>query len=421
MSGPHVESSVPHRRGRARGRPSTVTAMPLITVVGIGADGWGALPESTRGRVLAADVLLGGERQLAVVPAVEGQRREPWPTPLRDGLPGLLDSLDGGVVVLASGDPLVAGIGTTLVDLLGSDAVEIEPALSSAALARARLAWPAETVVTVRDARTLPRHVAPRRRILLLSADERTPRQAADLLTTLGHGASRLVALANLGSAAETRIEATAATWQATPPRLHVLAIECDGPARPTAPGLPDDLFEHDGQLTKRDVRAGALSRLAPFPGGVLWDVGAGAGSVGIEWMLLAEGGTTWAIEHEPARADRIEVNAARLGVPGIRVLRAAAPSALDSPDLPTPDAVFLGGGITAATIASAWSALRPGGVLVAHAVTRETVRTIEDAHADLGGELTRLRVEHVDRLGSYSGWRPARAITQWAARKEFS
>lgn len=228
-----------------------------------------------------------------------------------------------------------------------------------------------------------------------------------------------MTALGRLGSADEEHITAAARDWSAPVPRLHVLAIECDGPALPSAPGLPDASFDHDGQLTKRDVRASALSRLSPFPGGVLWDVGAGAGSVGIEWMLLSGTGTTWAVERDPARADRIEANALRLGVPGLRVLREEAPSALDSPELPTPDAVFLGGGVTEEAVRRSWASVRPGGVLVAHAVARETVRIVEDLHAELGGEMTRLQVEHVDRLGGFSGWKPARAITQWAVRKE--
>lgn len=393
--------------------------MSRIRVIGIGDDGWSTLPEAVRTEVLAADVLLGGERHLALVPAVTGQRRTVWPSPLRTGLPDLLAEVGGTVVALASGDPLVAGIGTTLTDLLGPERVAIEPAVSSVSLARARLGWAAETVTVIRDHRTLARFVAPRRRLLVLSADESTPRAVATILTGLGHGASTMTALGRLGSADEQHIIGTAADWSAAVPRLHVLAIECVGPALPAAPGLPDESFDHDGQLTKRDVRASALSRLSPFPGGVLWDVGAGAGSVGIEWMLLSGTGTTWAVERDPERADRIEANALRLGVPGLRVLRDEAPRALDSPDLPTPDAVFLGGGVTEAAVHSAWSALRPGGVLVAHAVARETVRVVEDLHTELGGEMTRLQVEHVDRLGAFSGWKPARAITQWAVRKE--
>ncbi len=395
-----------------------MSAMSRIRVLGVGADGWESMSPALREEVFAADVLLGGERHLAMVPGVDGQRREPWPTPLREGLVSLLDALDGSVVVLASGDPFVAGIATTIADLLGPDAVSVEPAVSSVALAGARLGWSAETVTVVRDPRTLPRLLAPRRRLLVLSADETTPGQVADRLVELEYGASRLTVLANLGAPAETRLEATAAAWRETSPRLNVLAVECDGPPRPTAPGLPDDLFEHDGQLTKRDVRASALARLAPFPGGVLWDVGAGAGSVGIEWMLASGTGTTWAIERDPIRADRIEANALRLGVPGIRVVRGGAPEVLEFPALPVPDAVFLGGGIGPVSIAAAWSALRPGGVLVAHAVARETVRLVEDAQADLGGDLTRLSVEHVDLLGAFSGWKPARSITQWTVRK---
>jgi precorrin-6B C5,15-methyltransferase / cobalt-precorrin-6B C5,C15-methyltransferase len=408
---------------------------PRILVIGIGADGWDGVPQRVREIVLHAAVVLGGKRHLAMLPEVPGQRREPWPAPLRDGLPALLASLgdgpvadggtvggpvvDGGVVVLASGDPLVSGIGTTLIELLGLDAVTIVPAVSSVALARAELGWPAGTCAVVsvvgRDPSLVLRELAPGRRVLVLSADERTPGQVARLLADAGYGASAMTVLGDLGSSHASRISATAETWQATAPRLNIIALDLAGPRLGGwVAGLPDDAFEHDGQLTKRDLRASALARLAPAPGEHLWDVGAGAGSVGIEWMRAHPACTATAVEAVPERAARIARNAARLGVPGLRVVTGRAPEALAG--LPAPDAIFVGGGATRDGVLDAClAALRPAGRLVVHGVTLQTERLLADTYLRHGGELTRVAVETAAPLGSFTGWTPARIVTQWA------
>ncbi|MCH1865536.1 precorrin-6y C5,15-methyltransferase (decarboxylating) subunit CbiE [Nocardioides sp. CFH 31398] len=393
---------------------------PRIHVVGLGADGWPGVPEPLRTRVLGADVLLGGARHLALVPDVPGQRREPWPSPLREGLPALLVSVgDASVVALASGDPFVSGIGTTLVDLLGADAVVVHPAVSSVALARARMGWAAETTTTLtlvgRDVDLLRRALSPGARVVVLSSDEHTPAAVAALLVSSGYGATRMTVLGDLGAATESRHEATAATWSGEGPRLHVLALECLGPVLGGwAAGLPDDAYEHDGQLTKRDLRASALARLAPQPGQLLWDVGAGAGSVGIEWARAHPTCRTVAVERHPDRAERVARNAAALGVPGLEVVRGPAPDALAGLD--GPDAVFVGGGLTAPGVLDAClAALRPGGRLVAHAVTVESETLVARAYAEHGGELTRHGVETAAPLGSMTGWTPARTVTQWA------
>ena len=408
-----------------------------VVVVGIGGDGWDGLDEARRRAVGAADVLLGGERHLAMVPAGIDAAREPWPRPLRSGLPELLERHRGRrIVALASGDPLVAGVATTLIDVLGADAVEVMPAVSSVALARARMRWPAETSVVLRDHRTLVRELSPGRRILVLSADRHTPAEVAAMLTAAGFGASTMTVLSDLGAAAEARLTCSARDWSPdrVAPTLHVLAVECavgggrlggeghddDNAAfRPLglAPGLPDDAFQSDGQLTRRDLRASALARLAPAAGHLLWDVGAGAGSVGIEWMRVDPSCRTVAVEANATRAARIARNAATLGVPGLEVVHGSAPDALAG--LPRPDAVFIGGGGTAAgLIRRCWEALLPGGRLVAHAVTLETERVLLDARAEFGGELTRLHVEHAEPIGTFTGWAPARAVVQWAAVK---
>jgi precorrin-6Y C5,15-methyltransferase (decarboxylating) len=395
-----------------RGRP--------IHVIGVGADGWTGLAAAQRQRIEKAAVVLGGRRLLDLLPDVPGQRREPWRSPLRETLPAVLGSLgDAAVVALASGDPLVSGIGTTLADLLGSDRVVIEPAVSSVALARARLRWSAESCAVVslvgRNPHLLLRELAPHRRVLALSSDETTPAVVAELLTTAGYGQSRVIVLGDLGTASESRAEALASSWVGPSPRLNIVAIECVGPRTGGwVAGLPDELFDHDGQLTRRDLRASALARLGPTPGSHLWDVGAGAGSVGIEWMRAHPSCTASAVEADPERAARIGRNAARFGVPGLEVVPGAAPEALDG--LPGPDAIFVGGGATRDGVVDAClAALRPGGRLVAHAVTLETEQLLVSLYRRHGGELTRIAVETAAPIGRFTGWTPARAVTQWA------
>ncbi len=379
-------------------RPSTVT------VIGVGADGWPGVPERLRDVVREAAVVLGGARHLDLLPDVGGQRRVPWPSPLREGLPALLETLEEGpIVALASGDPLVSGIGTTLIDLLGPERVVIHPGVSSVSLARARLGWAADSCAVVsvvgRDPALVLRELAPGRRVLVLSSDEETPGQVARLLVEAGYGASVLHVLGDLGAPTESHAFGLASDWSHDSPRLHVLALE------------------HDGQLTKRDLRASALARLAPTPGEHLWDVGAGAGSVGIEWMRAHPTCTATAVEVDPDRAERISRNATRLGVPGLEVITGKAPPALDG--LRSPDAVFIGGGATHPGVLDAcFAALSAQGRLVVHGVTLETEQLLARAYTEHGGELTRITVETAAPVGSFSGWTPARTITQWAYKQ---
>jgi len=393
--------------------------MKNVVVVGIGADGW--LGPAHLSAIASADVVLGGKRQLAMLPGGLTVERRPWPSPLRAGLPSLLDELAGRrVVALASGDPLVSGIGSTLIEMLGPDMVEIRPNLSSVAIARARMNWAAETVEVVRDHGTLPRHLAPGRRVLVLSADGSTPAQVAQLLTESGYGGSTVTVLADLGSHDESRFDGMAATWsESSAPALNIVAVTCadGGPALGWTAGLPDDAFDHDGQITKRDLRASALARLAPVPGQLLWDVGAGAGSIAVEWMRAHPSCRAIAVEAREDRAKRIASNASTLGVPGLSVVQGHAPEALVG--LEAPDAIFVGGGATETGLLDAcWEALTVGGRLVVHGVTLETEHLLAERFAELGGELTRLHVEHAEPIGSFTGWKPSRAITQWAATK---
>jgi precorrin-6Y C5,15-methyltransferase (decarboxylating) len=361
-----------------------------------------------------------------MLPERDGQVRESWPSPLRDGLPALLARFEGRTVVaLASGDPLVSGIATTLVDLLGREAVEVVPALSSVALARARMRWSAESteVVTLvgRDPHLVARSLAPGLRLLVLSSGGSTPAEVAALLTAAGYGASPMSVLGDLGSDAESRTDGVAAAWgDQEAPALNVVAVELvssGATALGYTAGLPEDAFDHDGQITKRDVRASALARLSPLPNQLLWDVGAGAGSVAIEWMRAHPTCRAVAVEAREDRAARIAANAATLGVPALEVVTGHAPEVLEG--LEAPHAVFVGGGATEEGLLEAcWAALRAGGRLVVHGVTLETEAILARQYAELGGELTRLHVEHAAPIGTFTGWTPSRAITQWSVTK---
>jgi precorrin-6Y C5,15-methyltransferase (decarboxylating) len=263
--------------------------------------------------------------------------------------------------------------------------------------------------------------VQPGRRLLVLGSDGGTPAALAALLTAHGYGPSALTALASLGGPDEQVVRATAAEWSAGSPPLVVTAVEvraAEGTRPlPTVPGLPDDAYESDGQLTKSEVRAVTLSRLAPLPGRLLWDVGAGAGSIGIEWMRTHPSCRAVAVESSRERADRIARNAVRLGVPGLAVVRGRAPAALDG--LPAPDAVFVGGGTTTPLLLDAcWEALRPGGRLVANAVTVESEAVLADWFGRAGGELVRLAVQRAEPVGGFTGWRAAMPVTIWSAAR---
>ena len=395
----------------------------MIEVVGLSARGWQDLPKRLRATIRYAEVLLGSRRHFNLIPSFPDQQRLPWPTPLREGLPTLLSQVgDRRVVALASGDPLVAGIGSTLVDMLGADAVHIHPAVSSVALARARMGWPEETTELIRlrggDLDGVRRYLFPGQCLIILSRDGDSPAKVAQLVTDAGYGDSTITVLGDLDTEAESRLVVMARDWTGRAPTLNVICVACAGAgsAASLAPGLPDDIFDHDGQLTKRDLRAAALARLMPRPGDLLWDVGAGAGSIAIEWLRTDSRCRAIAIERDGDRVKRIRGNAEALGVPGLDVLHGEAPDALTS--LEMPDAVFVGGGGTFETLEQAWSALRGGGRLVVHAVTQETEVIIVDCWRRYGGQLTRHSVEHLEPIGRYHGWRPARPVVQWSAIK---
>ncbi|WP_079086494.1 precorrin-6y C5,15-methyltransferase (decarboxylating) subunit CbiE [Streptomyces silvensis] len=399
-----------------------------VTVVGIGADGWEGLTDAARAALLDAETVVGGRRQLDLLPPRCAGERVGWPSPLRPAVPGLLAAHAGRrVAVLASGDPMFYGIGRALTEELGAAAVRVLPHPSSVSHACARLGWPQEDVEVVtlvgRPAARLAAALHEGRRLLVLSADAAGPGTVAALLRDRGFGPSRMRVLEQLGGARErTTAEATADTW-AEPPgdALNIVAVTCrrapDAPRLGAVPGLPDTAYEHDGQLTKRHVRAATLGVLAPAPGELLWDVGGGSGSIAVEWMRTHPACRAITVERDPVRAERITRNAERLGVPALRVVTGAAPAALAG--LPRPDAVFIGGGLTAPGLLDVcWEALAPGGRLVANTVTLESEALLAAAHRRHGGELVRLAVAHAVPVGGFTGWRQAMPVTQWSAQK---
>jgi precorrin-6B C5,15-methyltransferase / cobalt-precorrin-6B C5,C15-methyltransferase len=325
--------------------------------------------------------------------------------------------------VLASGDPMFHGIGTTLARLVGADRLRVLPHPSSASLAAARLGWPLDRVavhsLVTGPVESILRSVNPRERILVLSAGASTPAEVAALLTSRSYGRSGLIVLSRLGAPDERIVTGTAAGWAPETPidPLNVIALDCRGPGTAVVPGLPDDRYDSDGQLTKREVRAVTLAALGPLPGELLWDVGAGSGSIGIEWMRSHRACRAVAIEPSDARAARIRHNAAALGVPELRVIGGRAPAALAG--LPAPDAVFIGGGLTTDGLVEAClSGLDAGGRLVANAVTVESEAVLAGWHAKIGGELTRIAVQRGSAVGGFTGWRAMMPVTIWSAVK---
>lgn len=367
-------------------------------------------------------MIIGGPRPLGLLPQGVTGQRVPLPSPLLPGLPDLVSRHAGAaLVVLASGDPMFYGIGSTLVRQLGASRVRVLPHPSSVSLAAARLGWPLDDVDVVslvgRPRELLHPLLQPGRRVLALVAESTAAGDVLNLLTERGFSRSQLTLLADLGGTGEVVAPADGQPHS----RLAILAVECrpDPGARPLprTPGLPDDAFEHDGQITKREARAFALAALAPVPGQLLWDVGAGSGSVGIEWMRVHPASRAIAVEPRAERRERIARNASALGVPGLEIVAGAAPDALAG--LPAPDAVFIGGGVTAVgVVAACWEALAPGGRLVANAVTIEGARVLVDWRERVGGTLTRLAVERAGQLGGFTAWRPALPVIQWAATK---
>jgi precorrin-6B C5,15-methyltransferase / cobalt-precorrin-6B C5,C15-methyltransferase len=407
---------------------SSVTAerAPWLSIVGINEDGLDGLCPAARRCITQASLVVGGRRHLAL--AADALRGETlaWPSPPQSAFPDIQARRGSAVCVLASGDPFFYGIGSLLARVVAPGEMICHPAASSFSLAASRLGWAVQDCALLsvhgRPPETVLPLLQPHRRVLALSWDETTPALLAQLLTRHGFGDAAIIVLEAIGGKRERVRRARADAFDLDGiDALNLVAIEIGDARRarviPLAPGLPDGWFEHDGQLTKRDVRALALAALAPRRGELLWDIGAGSGSVGIEWMLTSPSNRAIAIERGAKRAERIARNASSLGVPGLRVVEGVAPAALDG--LPPPDAVFIGGGATVpGVIDAAWTALRGGGRIVAHGVTIETQAELTARFRSLGGQLKTIQIAHAGNLGGLHGMRPAMAVTQWVGEK---
>ena len=412
--------------------------MPDITkkwlyVIGIGEDGWDDLSADSRELLYKSEIVIGGERHLKMIPGDWEGERIIWASPIREAVTKILDwrpSEPGSgkkVAVMASGDPLCYGIAAKLLRHLPIEEIWIKPALSTFSLICSRVGWSLPDIETLtihgRPLEMLHTFVQPGAKLLVLNQDEGSPKQAAELLAARGFGKSQITVLEHLGGSKERQFSGQADSWNHPHgAALNAMAIECIAGTRANVlariPGLPDDAFLHDGQLTKREIRAATLSRLMPVVDQVLWDVGAGCGSVAIEWMRCNPRCKAVAIEKSESRLKMIQQNAFQLGVPMLDIVPGNAPEVLV--DLPAPDAIFIGGGLSGGNmLETCWNALNPGGRLVANAVTLEGEQKLvqwQKVNAEkngASGDLARLAVSHVETIGKFQSWKEVRSVTQ--------
>ena len=396
---------------------------PWLHIVGIGEDGMDGLSPAARAVVEAAELIVGGERHHRLS-GVAGAERATWPHPF-DALIDLLGSWRGKrVVVLATGDPLWYSVGARIGREIDPAEIVYHPQLSAFQLAAARMGWSLADVETLtvhgRPVEQMIAFIQPEQRLLILTTGADTPARIARFLVERGFGRSPMTALAAMGGDAEERFDGVAENWSREVPAFNTLAVRCvadpDAALLPRVPGLADELFMHDGTMTKREVRAVALAKLMPMRGALLWDVGTGCGSVAVEWMRAARHARAIGVEPRADRRAMAASNALALGAPGLRLVDGEAPEALAG--LEAPDAVFIGGGLSESVFAASWDALRPCGRLVANAVTLESEAEMHRLRETRGGELVRLGVERAEPLGGFSGWRPLMPVVQWSLVK---
>jgi precorrin-6Y C5,15-methyltransferase (decarboxylating) len=411
-----------------------------LCVIGIGEDGWDDLSADARDLLYESEIVLGGERHLKMLPKDWEGERIVWSSPIREAVSKIVswrpeDSASvQKVAIMASGDPLCYGIATKLLRHLPIEEIWIKPALTTFSLMCSRIGWSLPDVETLtihgRPVEMLHPFVQPGAKLLVLSKGEESPEQAAKLLCERGFGKSIITVLEHLGGRKERQFSGPADSWnhpEGAP--LNAMAIECIPESNATIlsriPGLPDEAFFHDGQLTKREIRAVSLSRLMPVVDQVLWDVGAGCGSVAIEWMRTSPRCRAVAIEKSKSRLKLIEQNSQELGVPMLQIISGSAPEVLA--DLPAPDAVFIGGGLSSGNLLqTCWTALKPGGRLVANAVTLEGEQKLlqwqnENAgKSGASGDLTRLSISRAEKIGKFQGWKEMRSVIQLAVIKKY-
>jgi precorrin-6Y C5,15-methyltransferase (decarboxylating) len=398
-----------------------------LSIVGIGEDGWDGLSPAAKQAVESAEFLYGGVRHLAHIPAVRGMQVA-WPSPMGPAVHEILTHhrRRSRVSVLASGDPMLFGIGVTLTRELDPAEFFVIPQVSAFSLACARLGWPISETVLIslvnRPIEQIHRYLHPGQRLVLFSENGTTPAAVAQLLTNNGYGSSQFTVFEYLGGSAESLQHNQADAWSIKQcGDLNLIAVVCvadpETRALPIVPGLSDEFYVTDGQLTKREVRAATLARLAPLPGEQLWDVGAGTGTIGIEWMRSHPSCSCISFEEREDRAARISTNANKLGVPGLKVIRGSVPATFDG--LQSPDAIFIGGGIGRDGLFQAcWDKLSKDGRIVANAVTIEGEAAVATWQRLYGGELVRILVARAEPVGGVLGWRHLMPITQWSVVK---
>lgn len=394
-----------------------------LSIIGINEKGIEQLCLTSQQRIQRANLVIGGKRHLALVSSLIQGQKEVWENPINLSLEKVLQHKPNPVVILASGDPFWYGIGPLAIHSLQPDEWESFPAISSYTLACNKLGWHGQNIQTVslcgRPLETLRPALTPYRRLFILSANEQTPHLVQEKFKEWQITYKNFYVLEALGGPNENIRHFTQNDY--LPNDIHplnIIAVELDNfTPLPFTHGREDHWFENDGQLTKQTIRSSSLSALQPYPEALLWDIGTGSGSIAVEWMLTHPTCKAIAIEPQSDRAHRAKENAIRLGVPALQIIAGKAPEALQN--LPRPDAIFIGGGLTSpALLETVWNALRPLGRLVINSVTTEGDRLLFQAQQEWGGQITRLSVEHYEALGKYHGFKPTRAITQYVVQK---
>ena len=395
-----------------------------LEIIGIGEDGEAGLSAAALDILSEAEIIIGGDRHLNLT-ANRTAERVAWPSPFDAMIERIRSHRGRRIVILVTGDPLWYSVGARIVREIPAEEVRFHPQLSAFQLAACRLGWSLADLATLtvhgRAASQVVPHLAPGHRLLILTKDRSSPQTIAQLLCERGYGQSAMTVLAAMGGKEEARFDGQAKDWNHTVPDFHLLAVECRHDGKTAllgrGGGLPDEAFVHDGKLTKQEVRAVTLANLVPYPDALLWDVGAGCGSVSIEWMRGARGAGAIAIEPALERCSMIRENAHKLGVEKLQICQERAPEGLAG--LATPDAIFIGGGLTQEGVVSqAWNALRPGGRMVANAVTVESGAILSALCESHGGALTQIGISRAVPVGQFKGWKPMMPVMQWSVVK---
>jgi precorrin-6B C5,15-methyltransferase / cobalt-precorrin-6B C5,C15-methyltransferase len=401
-----------------------------LSIVGIGEDGLKGLNNTALSLINHAEIIVGGSRHLSMLPKEDLREKLTWKSPINNSIQEILQHRGKSICVLASGDPMCYGIGNTILRHIDISEITIIPAPSAFSLICSRLGWSLTEVETLsvcgRPPSLLQSYIYSGAKLLILSEGKNTPTIVADILTKRGFGGSKVTVLERMGGTQEKMIEGIAASWEEIGQKIEIaelnaIAVDCIPDAGVTGlsrlPGLPDNAYHHDGQLTKREVRAVTLSTLAPKAGELLWDVGAGCGSISIEWMRTHPRCRAIAIEQNSSRLQYIADNATALGTPNLQIIHGKSPEALQ--DLPQPDAIFIGGGITSEGLFDiCWDILPIGGRLVANVVTIEGEQKLFAWRDQVGGELIRVAIQRAEPIGKFWGWKAIAPVTQWVVTK---